>query len=219
MGKPIMLPALLLIPLVAIYRVLLAYQTPGDVWGWLPGFCPLSAVAFGAGVFLPRRLALIVPLGALLLSDAFINAHYGVSLWSASMLGRYLTLALIAGLGIFMRADNASGGNNGQPRYRNILLGTTLGSLGFYVATNTFTWFGSADYAQTAAGWTQALTTGVPNYLPSLYFFRNSLVSDLLYSTILFLACCRMARKLPAPHRAAANGADSRQTGSLETNH
>jgi hypothetical protein len=37
-------------------------------------------------------------------------------------------------------------------------------------------------YARSAAGWWQALTVGHPEYYPTIFFFRNSLVSDLLFT-------------------------------------
>ena len=146
---------------------------------------PLSAVALCAGLFLPRRLALAVPLGILLLSDAVIDAHYGANLFAASLLARYVLLALIGLGGMALRH---------APRGRSFVavLGATLaGSVFFYVASNALTWFGSTEYPQTLAGLWQALTVGLPGYLPSYVFFRNELVSDGLYSMV-FLACVRL---------------------------
>jgi hypothetical protein len=198
---PAMLPALLLIPIVALFRIAMAWQTTAAVhgpWSWLPGFSPLSAVAFCAGAFLPRRLALIAPLGILFLSDLVIDAHYGASFWTASMAARYLILALIACAGLALRERSG-----GQMSVGATLGGTLLASAGFYAVTNSFTWLGSPEYPQTAAGWIQALTVGLPGYLPSLYFFRNSLVSDMLYS-ILLLVCVRLPQRRVAPAKDAS---------------
>ena len=196
-----MLPALLLIPLVALFRILCAWQTTAagsGVWSWLPGFCPLSAIAFCAGAYLPRRLAFVLPLGILLLSDVFIDAHYGVSLWTAQTLGHYGALALSVSLGLALRRAG------GKVSATAALLGTLAASVLFYVVTSTLSWTGPASgYVQTLAGWAQALTIGLPGYPPSLYFFRNSLVSDLLYS-ILFLACLRLGEKRSSGVPAAA---------------
>ena len=171
-----MLPALFLIPLVALFRVFLAWQ-PAGASTWLAGMSPLSAVALCAGVFLPRRLALVVPLGILLLSDAVI----------VSLLARYLVLALVGLGGMALR--RVRGG-----RSFPVVLGATLaGSVFFYVASNALTWLGSTEYPQTLAGLWQALTVGLPGYLPSYVFFRNELVSDSLYSMV-FLACVRLTQ-------------------------
>ena len=61
-------------------------------------------------------------------------------------------------------------------------------SLAFYLLTNTVSWLSSPAYAKTLAGWVQALTTGEPGYLPTWYFLRNSLVSDLGFSLLLLAA-------------------------------
>lgn len=181
-----MLPALFLIPLVALYRVLLAWHPSGMDGAalWLTGFVPLSAVAWCAGAYLPRRLALLAPLGALALSDVIIDAHYGAAFFTAQMAIRYLVLAAIALSALRLR---------GQLNLATTLTGALAGSVIFYVVTNAFCWLGSPDYPQTAGGLWQALTTGLPGYLPSWYFFRNALVSDGLYS-ILFVGCLRAAK-------------------------
>ncbi len=184
-----MLPALLLIPLVALFRIFLDWR-PADASSWLVGFSPLAAVALCAGVFLPRRLALIVPLGILLASDLVIDLHHGANFFAASLLARYILLAVI-GLG-GMALSRAAWG-----RSVFAVLGATLaGAVFFYVASNALVWLGSPDYPQTLAGLWQALTVGIPGYPPSYVFFRNELVSDGLYSMV-FLACVRLTR--PAP--------------------
>ena len=37
-------------------------------------------------------------------------------------------------------------------------------------------------YTHDAAGWWQAVTVGHPQFYPTLFFFRNTLVSDLLFT-------------------------------------
>ena len=180
-----MLPALLLIPLVALFRILLAWQPTATAW--TVGLSPLAAVALCAGVFLPRRLALVVPLGILLLSDFVIDLRYAANFFATSLLARYALLALIGLGGMALR--RASWGTSPLA-----VLGATLaGSVFFYVASNALTWLGSPEYLQTLSGLWQALTFGLPGYLPSYVFFRNELVSDGLYSMV-FLACVRLTR-------------------------
>ena len=180
-----MLPALFLIPLVALFRIWLAWQPAVGSSQWLLGFSPLAAVALCAGAFLPRRLALAVPLGILFLSDVVINAHYGASFFGASILARYVLLALLVGAGLVLRLQ--PGGRS----FGGVLAATLAGSVFFYAASNAFAWLGSAQYPQTAAGLWQALTVGLPGFPPSYVFFRNELVSDALYSMV-FVACVRL---------------------------
>jgi hypothetical protein len=69
----------------------------------------------------------------------------------------------------------------------NLFNGALGGAVFFYLATNTGSWLTDAHYAQTAAGWWQAMTVGRPEYPPTLFFFRNTLVSDLLFTAIFAL--------------------------------
>jgi hypothetical protein len=63
-----------------------------------------------------------------------------------------------------------------------ILGGTLVASVLFYLITNTGSWLGLAAYPQNFTGWIQSLTSGLPGYPPTWVFFRNSLVSDLLFA-------------------------------------
>jgi len=147
--------------------------------GGVPNFSPLAAIALCGGIYFPRRLAFVVPLAALFVSDLVLNAHYGVALVSTEMLSRYVALALITALGCAL-------GN--RAHLFTVLSASLCGSVGFYIATNTASWLGSAAYAKTFAGWAQALTTGLPGYPPTWVFFRNTLAGDLVF-TALFFAC------------------------------
>jgi hypothetical protein len=81
----------------------------------------------------------------------------------------------------------------------------------FYLVTNTVSWLTSVEYAKTTMGWWQALTTGLPGYAPTWMFFRNSLVSDLVF-TLLCVGCFALGRrtagdeKTMAPAQTAARG-------------
>ena len=208
----IMFPALLLIPLIALFRVFLAWQPAGAYYQTiLPGACPLSAVALCAGMFLPRRLALVVPLSILLLSDLAIDVHYHENFFSAYLLGRYVLLALVGLGGLALR---------GRRGVASVLGATLAGSMFFYVVSNALTWLGSPAYPQTLAGLWQALSVGLPGFPPSYVFFRNGLVSDGLYSMV-FVACVYLSRsreerfRSPLPNRAGLDTAlaDARQQG------
>ena len=143
-----MFPALVLIPLIALFRIFLDWQPAGSFYTTvLPGACPLSAVALCAGLFLPRRLALVVPLGILLFSDVVIDLHRHESFFSAFLLGRYVLLALIGLGGMALR----------RQRGLATVLGAALaGSTLFYVASNALSWVGATAYPQTLAGLWQA---------------------------------------------------------------
>ena len=93
------------------------------------------------------------------------------------------------------------------------LLGTLACSVIFYLVTNTVSWMTDPAYAKNAAGWMQALTTGigVPGLPTTLGFFRNSLIADLAGAAILLAvynaeALLRSLRTIPwiGGRRAAA---------------
>ena len=175
-----LVPALLTL-LVVLFRVLMGSWGTSDTAEllWLHNFSPLASVALCGAAFFPRRLAVIFPLGALFVSDLILNAHYGVSLVNLQMLPQYLALGVIVALGLSLRRT---------PRPGPLLLGSLAGSLLFYVVTNSGAWLWNPEYARTVAGLGQALTTGVSGHASTLLFFRNSAVSDLLF-TVLFVWC------------------------------
>jgi hypothetical protein len=182
-----MLIALLLILIAVGFRVAVAVSGElHDIGAW--NFAPVSAIAFCGAVFLPRRLTWAVPLGILLVSDLILNVRYGVALLDFQILIRYIALAITVALGLRIRRS---------PHFFRILLGSLAASVIFYVTTNTASWAESPAYAKTVGGWIQALTTGVPGFPPTILFFRNTVLSDLLF-TLLFVGCI-----YAAGHRAA----------------
>lgn len=188
-----MIAAVILLVAAVVWRVLLGVTHSAD-FGWLHNFAPLSAVALCGAAYLPRRLAFSLPLVALFVSDLMLNFHYSkthpdVTLVSTEMLARYGALALIAGLGWMLRK---------APRMP-VMLGAGVASSGiFYLITNTGSWLTEPGYAKSLAGWIQALTTGLPGYPSTLWFYRHTLVSDILF-TALFVVCIRLADRSTGP--------------------
>ncbi len=194
-------PALTLLLLAAGYRVWLAWLTTrgGDfaaMFSWLPGFCPLAALTLCGGWFLPRRLALAAPLAVLLATDLALTTLYGWQplgggdAWATAvqMLSRYVVLFALGVWALGMR-------RNGMMTAGPVLATTLAGSVIFYAVTNTFSWLTLPGYSLSAAGWWQALTTGLPGFPPSWIFFRNALLSDLLYSALMLVAMRSASRE------------------------
>lgn len=185
--------ALLLLLSGVFFRVFRADIAP-EV---LPNFSPLMASALSGALFLPGLLGLVVPIGALLVSDALLNFHFGTSVVSMQLLWTLPCYLLAVGTGWILR--NRTGGGS-----LPAVLGATLGlSVGFYIVTNTGCWLGTSSYPQTFAGWWQALTTGLPGYPPTWQFFRNSLTGDLLFAA-LFVALERSLSSAPKTACSAA---------------
>ena len=186
-----MIAGLLLFAAAVAYRLLpvllgMKLQQPE----WLPNFSPMAALCLCGAAFLPKRLAIVVPFVALFGTDLVLNAHYGFPLFTLEFFGTIVAFAAVAALGWRLRKN---------PRPGVILPAVLGGSLFFYIVTNTASWLTLTEpsYAKTAAGWVQALTTGLPGYAPTWIFYRNTLAGDMLFAA-LFLACMHWSRQ-PAP--------------------
>ncbi len=181
-----MLAAFVLLFVVVAYRIVSGFAGNAD-FGWLHNFAPIAAVALCGAAFLPRRIAIVLPLAALFVSDVVLYAFvYHQPLLTAEIVPGYVALAIIAGLGLALRE---------KARLGPLLGASFVGSLIFHILTNTGAWLSESRYANTFAGWIQALTTGLPGFPPAWIFFRNTLISDLLF-TALFVACMHwQARK------------------------
>jgi len=180
-----MIPALLLIFSAVAYRVttgLLIYSGAS----WLSNFTPLAAIALCSAAYFPRKYKFSVPLVTLFISDAVINFHYGAPLLDPQILLRYFALAVVGGLGVLLQ-NRAS--------LKTLLPASIVGSTVFYTVTNAFSWLSDPGYAKNLGGLIQALTVGLPQYsaTPSWMFFRNSLISDLLF-TLLFVISMNFGR-------------------------
>jgi hypothetical protein len=188
-----MLAAILLVILTALYRVATAIIVQHGGSAWLSNFAPMAAIALCSAVYLPRKFKFSVPFAALLLSDVILDAYYGASLFDPIVLSRYLAFGLVGLLGLAFTE---------RTTLKRLLPVSLLASLIFYIVTNAFSWLADPGYVKNFAGLIQALTVGLPAYgaTPTWMFFRNSVLSDLLF-TVLFVVCMNFSRRetvLPA---------------------
>ena len=163
--------AIVVLVLAAAWRVGTLYVPP------LSNFSPVMALAFCAGVYYRRGWMWLAPLAALVLSDLYIDRYYAAVYhyeWTGAAASlRILCFAGALGLGALVSR---------RRNWLNLLGGALAGSLFFYLVTNTVSWFGDAAYAHDAAGWWQAMTVGHPEFYPTLFFFRNTAASDLVFT-------------------------------------
>jgi hypothetical protein len=180
-----MIPAFLLILFVVAYRIAAGLLIHSGA-GWLSNFAPFAAIALCSAVYFPPRFKLSVPLIALFVSDAVLNVYYSAPLFTGHVIGRYLALTLIGCIGILLQ---------NRALFKTLLPASILSSSMFYFISIVFSWVSDPGYLKNFAGLIQALTVGLPQYsaTPSWMFFRNSLVSDLLF-TVAFVACMNFAR-------------------------
>lgn len=185
-----MIPALLLVLLAVVYRVATAIIVQGGGSAWLSNFAPLAAIALCGAIYFPRKYKFTIPFAALLVSDLVLDVYYKASLLDPLILCRYFAFALVGLLGLAVSR---------RPSLARILPASLAGSAFFYGVTNFFSWLTDPGYLKNFAGLIQALTVGLPQYgaTPTLMFFRNSLVSDLLF-TLVFVACMSYSRRAAA---------------------
>ena len=150
-----------------------------------PNFTPIGAIAlFGGACFASRRVAFLIPLGAMLLSDVAIGLLSG-NLWRG-LHGLipiiYGSFAVAVCLGFWLR------------RRRRILpiVGAVLAnSVLFFVVSNLAFWVASSSYPKTWGGL-------VTCYMAAIPFFRNTMLGDGLYASVLFGSLALAEYRIPA---------------------
>ena len=128
-----------------------------------PNFTPILALAIFGGAFLPnKKTALFLPISAMFLSDLFIGFH-------SQIFAVYSSIILLSYLGNIVEKKNI----------RNLAIAGILGSLIFFIITNFSVWIGGVLYPLTIDGLLQCYIMAIP-------FFHNTLISTLLFLSILF---------------------------------
>ena len=141
---------------------------------------PLTAIALFGGTFLSKRWSLILPLGAVMLSDVVLG-------WHNTMPFTWGAFALTGLLAWWVRQ---------RPSLGRIAAGTIVGSVLFFLITNFGVWLIGGLYPSTVLGLRECYVAGLP-------FFRNMLVGDLAYSGALFGGYALATSRLSAPARSS----------------
>jgi hypothetical protein len=129
-----------------------------------PNMSSVTAVALFAGAyFSDKRLAFLVPLTALFLSDLVLG-FYG------HMEVQYLSFALIVCIGLWLRENRS---------VLRIAAAALASSVLFFVLTNFGVWAFGSLYPRTLDGLIACYVAAIP-------FFRNTFQGDMLYTAILF---------------------------------
>lgn len=137
-----------------------------------PNFTPVAAIAlFGGAVFASRRMAFLVPLMAMFLSDMAIgwmtNAGWG---WHSTQPVVYLTFMVTVCLGMVLR------------QRRGVLPLATMSlaaSVLFFVTTNLAVWVEGVYYAKTLTGLITCFVAAIP-------FFHYTVLGDACYVALMF---------------------------------
>ena len=118
-------------------------------------FAPIAATALFAGIYLPKKFALIIPMIAMLASDLVL----GFYLWPI-MASVYIAFAITGLLGLAIKKNK---------KITTVLGSTLLASIIFFIVTNWAVWAFGNMYAHNFNGLMQS-------YLMALPFFKNTLL-------------------------------------------
>ena len=146
-------------------------------------FATVGALALFAGAsFGDRRLAFALPMIIMLVSDLIIGVH-------PALPAVYAAMALYVALGLWA-------GNTINPA--RLVPASLAGSIAFFVITNLAVW--PMYYSLDIAGLTECFTLALP-------FFRNTVMSDLMFGGVLFGALALAESRWSAlrPRNATAN--------------
>ncbi len=129
-----------------------------------PNFTAVGAMAlFGGAYITNKKLAFIIPLAALFVSDLVIGFYSGM--WVV-----YLSFVLIVFIGMSLR-------NNKKPT--RIALASISSSVAFFLITNFALLPGITLYPHTFMGIMESYTAAIP-------FFGYNVAGDLFFSAVLF---------------------------------
>lgn len=177
-NRSTLLSFLLLIVAASLYRV----------WDGRPfGFAPQIAMAiFGGAVIKDKRLAFVLPLLSMLLSDLLYQALYvnGLSSIQGYYSGQWVNYLIFAGLTVFgflMKKINAI----------NVLGFSVGGSVLFFLVSNFSVWMGGGGLGRPATFEGLLLCYGDALAFHKQYglipgFAGNFVIGDIFFSVVLF---------------------------------
>ena len=130
-----------------------------------PNFAPIAAIALFGGAYLSRKIALLVPLAAMVISDIFLGT-YNIAVM-ASVYGSFLLMVV---LGFWLKRHK---------KWYTIGASAVVAAVLFYLVTNFAVWAFTPWYPKNIAGLVQC-------YFLALPFFKNTLLGNLFYVTVFF---------------------------------
>jgi hypothetical protein len=145
----------------------------------VPDVTPLTGLALFGGVYLQRKQAIWLPLVALFVSDLFLPSEPIITRLSV-----YGSFCLIGLIGLVLRS---------RKNFRNVIIASLFSSTLFYVITNFAFLYPTAMYGHNWSGIMQSYTNALP-------FFRNAIIGDISYTSLLFGAYELMLRYVHLSH-------------------
>jgi hypothetical protein len=141
-----------------------------------PNFAPITALALFSGAkFSDKRLSLLVPLTALIISDTVLGFYK--QLWVV-----YGCFCLIVCIGFMIRKRTAAWA---------VAAATVTSSILFFVLTNFGVWALGSLYSKTLEGLIACYVAAIP-------FFQNAVLGDVFYAALLFMGFRLAEMRWPA---------------------
>jgi len=148
-----------------------------------PNMTPIAAMAlFGGAYFANKRMALLIPLAAMYLSDLVLGLFvYDFGFFHGFMPFVYAGFVMTVCLGFLLRR-----------RLTPLMVGggALTGSVMFFIVTNFGVWLVGNLYPKTLAGLAGCYVAAIP-------FFRNTLAGNVVYTLVLFGGFALAQRYLP----------------------
>ena len=147
----------------------------GNLEPLLPyNFSAAHALLFCAAFWLPGWLGGVMPMATIIVTDLLLNSFvYNEPLLLQSSIPIWISLGIFVVLAKWLAKRRS---------YSRVFLGTLIGTLLFYLVSNTMAWFGNPAYVKSFAGWIQALTVGLPGFPPTWFFGLKSLLGTSLFT-------------------------------------
>ena len=147
----------------------------GNLEPLLPyNFSAAHALLFCAAFWLPGWLGWVLPMATIIVTDLLLNSFvYNEPLLLQSSIPIWISLGIFVVLAKWLAKRRS---------YSRVFLGTFIGTLLFYLVSNTMAWFGNPAYVKSFAGWIQALTVGLPGFPPTWFFGLKSLLGTSLFT-------------------------------------
>lgn len=146
----------------------------------IPNFTPIESIALFSGAYLAsRKLSFMLPIIGIYIADLILNNTIYRSfypedvafIWiSGYMLWTFIAMGGIILLGRILKT---------RLKPLNVIGFSVLGSVLFFIVSNFGVWLGGITYPKNITGLIECYTLALP-------FFRNSLLSNVVFTIVLF---------------------------------
>lgn len=185
-NKTQLIALLLMLVAATIYRAM-----PGRPWGFAPQW---SIALFSGALFVKdKKYAFLFPLVSMLISDGIYQILYLRGLFPmpgfySGQWVNYLLFLSVTVFGFFMRSDKPY----------QVAGASIAGPTSFFLTSNFLVWIGGGGYhhPKTFGGLMNTYIDGIP-------FYQNSIISTLIFSSILFSTYYLLAKNRTVQERLA----------------